>query len=407
MNTVVLTDRQSDGWRIALPVVLIFFVMAANTAIVPVLKESVKDRIDEKALGWFLSLSYLGSFLCAPLAGWLSDRSGHRKTWIVATAALSALSYLWMSFFPDPYVFFAVRFFEGAVGAFVLSLLMASVGDLEVELGRPYLMGLAGMTLALGGGLGMPLGAAGKADPAVPFMISAGFMALVSVGALALRDAGRLVESSHTTVPDFFKLLRLEWLLFIPLLFVFIDRFTAGFVTASLNLHLRETLHLGPGQTGSMLGLVFWPMGLLSFPVALLMKRTGVLLPVLLGSFVYGLALLLLGWTDNVVLLTALLALAGLGAALMFVPTLTLASRLAPESYRGTAIGAYMGIGSLGFLLGPLASVYLKSMLADYFEGMTLFAVLSGIFGSLEILVVLVVLPLYGWIGRRLRQSEA
>src|SRR5690606_39224926 len=111
-------------------------------------------------------------------------------------------------------------------------------------------------------------------------------------------------------------------------------------------------------------------------------------------------------WTDNVVLLTALLALAGLGAALMFVPTLTLASRLAPESYRGTAIGAYMGIGSLGFLLGPLASVYLKSMLADYFEGMTLFAVLSGIFGSLDVLVVIVVLPQYGWIERRLRQRE-
>ena len=78
---------------------------------------------------------------------------------------------------------------------------------------------------------------------------------------------------------------------------------------------------------------------------------------------------MLLGWTDNVVFLTVLLALAGLGAALMFVPTLTPVSRLAPEAYRKTATGARMGIGSPGFLLGPLASVYLESMRADYFGG--------------------------------------
>ncbi len=394
-----------QGLRIALPILLIFFVMAANTANIPVLKESVKDRLDEKALGWFLSLSYLGSFLCAPLAGWLSDHSGRRMVWIVSASALSSVFYLWMSFFPEAHVFFTIRFLEGAVGAVALSLLMASVADLEVELGRPYLLGLAGMMLALGGGLGMPLGAAGKSNPAIPFMISSAFMALVAVSAFYVKDAARHAPGSQTTVIEFLRVLRMEWLLLVPLLFVFVDRFTAGFVTATLNLHLRETLQLGPGQTGSMLGLVFWPMGLLAFPVALLMKRTGPLPPVLVGSFLYGLALLLIGWTDDVLVLTLLLALAGLSAALMFVPTLSLASRLAPPQYRAVAIGSYMGIGSLGFLLGPVAAVYLKALLARYFEGALLFAMQSGIFGSLEILVVLHVLPIYGWIRRKLLQQ--
>jgi MFS family permease len=298
-------------------------------------------------------------------------------------------------------IFLLVRFVEGVVGSFVLSLLLASVSDIEAEQSRPWMMGLAGAMLALGAGLGMPLGAGGRVDPAIPFLISASLMTVIAFLGISLRDADHLIESSHTTIREFLNLMRLERLLVIPLSFVFIDRFTAGFITASLNLHLRETLGLDPGQAGSMLGLVFWPMGLLSLPVSVLMSRTGAVFLMLVGSVIYGLALALLGWTLNVLEVTSLLAITGIGAALMFVPTLSLVSQWAPRNYRGVAIGSYMGIGSLGFLLGPLASVYMKALLANRLESSQVFPALATIFGSLELLMVVAVFPLIGWIRQR------
>lgn len=392
--------------HIVLPLFMILMVMVANTVIVPVLKESVKDRIDEKAVGWFLSLSFLGSVLFSPLSGWLSDRSGNRKIWILVTAFISSACYFYLSIFPEPILFFVTRFIEGAAAAFTLSLLLAMMGDFEAELRRPYLMGLAGMMLALGGGLGFPLGALGKSNPKLPFIAAAITMLIVGFLCFFIRDANRLSKTVQVKAGEFFSLMKSQWLLVIPLLFIFIDRVTGGFASSSLNLHLRETVGLDAAQTGRLLGYVFLPMGLLAYPVTLFMNRYGILLSVLLGSTVYGVALLFLGLTQSSAMLSLILVVAGVGAALMFVPTLALTSRLAPSSLRATAVGSYMGVGSLGFLIGPLLSVYLKSWLNQYYDAIDSFAILAAIFGSLELLMVLAVLPFVQKISLLIQQKQ-
>ncbi|MBW7858489.1 MAG: MFS transporter [Leptonema sp. (in: Bacteria)] len=400
------SNHRLNKAHIILPMLLILLVMIANTVIVPVLKESVKDRIDEKAVGWFLSLSFLGSVLFSPLSGWLSDRSGRRKAWIIVTAFISSACYFYLSVFPSPVPFFLTRFVEGASAAFTLSLLLAMMGDFEAELHKPYLMGLAGMMLALGGGLGFPLGALGKSNPQLPFLAAAITMCIVGFMSFFLKDATRLSKTVQVKTGEFFTLMKSQWLLIIPLLFIFIDRLTGGFASSSLNLHLRETVGLDAAQTGRLLGYVFLPMGLLAYPVTLFMNRYGILLSVLLGSGIYGVALLFLGLTQSSAMLSLILVVAGVGAALMFVPTLALTSRLAPASLRATAIGSYMGVGSLGFLIGPLLSVYVKSWLNQYFDAIDSFAILAGFFGSLELLMVIAVLPFSTKIITLIRQKQ-
>jgi MFS family permease len=45
----------------------------------------------------------------------------------------------------------------------------------------------------------------------------------------------------------------------------------------------------------------------------------------------------------------------GLAAAVMFVPSMVMTTDLVPDSVRATALGAFNGAGSLGFIFGPLA----------------------------------------------------
>jgi MFS family permease len=48
------------------------------------------------------------------------------------------------------------------------------------------------------------------------------------------------------------------------------------------------------------------------------------------------------------------MAVIGLSAALMFVPSMLMTADLTPPEIRSTAMGAFNAAGSLGFILGPM-----------------------------------------------------
>lgn len=379
---------------------LIFFSMLPVTMIVPVLKELIKDKLlsGNMEVALFTSVSMLGSFLFSPIAGFISDKLGNRNRIIALACILDALLFYLLTIVTDVNILLGVRFLEGAVHIFVIGLLLASVSDREnnpeskfFQMGK--LMGIAGMVLSLGAAFGMPMGAVGKIDPMLPFYIGSGIFLVVGFTSFFLLD-----DFIHESEEKFsFRLLlqslKLNPYLLIPFSFHFIDRFTVGFLVSSFNIHMREGLDFSPGLAGAFLGLVLFPMSLLSYPSAILAKKHGIFPLVLGGSLIYGIFLSLTGWFQSQTVLFILLLTAGIGAGVMYVPSMILASRMSPAGLNASVMSAFTGFGSLGFMTGPILSVNLENIYLEIFSGDTTFGFLSTSFGILEIFMVLLTIP--------------
>ncbi len=379
---------------------LIFFAMLPVTMVVPVLKEIVKDRFasGNMQVALFTSLSMLGSFLFSPIAGLVSDKLGNRNKIIALSCFLDAGLFYLMTLVANIQWFLFLRFLEGAVHIFVIGLLLSAISDREnhpesrfFRLGR--LMGIAGMAVSMGAAIGMPLAAVGKQNAWIPFYV--GSAIFISIGILSFYYLDDMIhkEVQKFHFRDLLHSLVLNPYLLIPFSFHFIDRFTVGFVVSSFNIHMREELHFSPGLAGAFMGLILFPMSLLSYPSALLAKRHGIFLMVLTGSLVYGTFLSLCGWTSEKEILFVFMLLAGIGAGVMYVPSMILASRMSPAGLNATVMSAFTGIGSLGFMTGPILSVCLESLYKTSFLKDQTMGELSTTFGMLEILLVILTLP--------------
>ncbi|MFB5649951.1 MFS transporter [Leptospira wolffii] len=388
---------------------LIFLAMLPVTMIVPVYKEIVKDRFGGSGYGvaWFQSSAMLGSFLFSPLAGWISDRLGVRRTLIAAFSLVDAILLVLLPFMPDQASLFFLRFLEGGAHIFVIGLLLASISDREKDpenrfYNKGILFGLAGTLLTLGGGIGQSLGFLGNSNPLLPFFAGGGILVLLGlVSFLFLRDS-RIYKSEKIYAENAKALLKFSPLLLVPILFHFVDRFTVGYFLSSLNLHLREDLGFTPGKVGSLFGTMFLLMSLLSLPAAVLSKRWNSIGLVWIGSFIYGIAQASTGFLESTSALTLSMVACGIGAGIMYVPAMRLASSLSPPGMNATTMTVFTGLGSFGFLLGPILSISLENALAENIGKPYSIAWTGIVFGGLEILLVLLTLPLF----RKIRSAE-
>jgi MFS family permease len=134
-------------------------------------------------------------------------------------------------------------------------------------------------------------------------------------------------------------------------------------------------------------------MSLFSYPFARLAKKTGPFLLMMIGSLLYGISLGLAGGVSGKTELFALLILCGTGAGVMFVPSMMLASQMSPKGMNASVMAGFTGVGSIGFMLGPIASTLLERYLKSSYSFESSFFILSLLFGSLEILVVFFTFP--------------
>ncbi|EMY78499.1 transporter, major facilitator domain protein [Leptospira weilii serovar Ranarum str. ICFT] len=383
----------------------VFLAMLPVTMIVPVFKEIVKDRFQSgnEEVAWFLSIAMLGSFLFAPIAGFLSDYFGTRKKIIILFCGFDALLLILLPYAENLPTLLFFRFLEGGAHVFVIGLLFASVADFEQsksEFENGTLMGLSGMLLSLGGAVGLAFGFLGKQDPTLPFRIGSGI--LIFLGWIVYRfvPEEKFRSSEKYSWKKSIALFLTHPLLLFPLSFQFLDRFTGGYFMSSLNLRLREEFSLNPSETGKMLSLVFLPMALLSYPAIRLSKRTGKYFPVAIGSLIYGVSLILSGMFQSVTRIGVSLLFCGLGAGLMFATSLRLASSLCKRENNGLVMTVLTGIGSLGFFLGPISSVGLDRISSAL--GPTWSSSLTAIvFGSAQILIVLASIPFYRTLNKK------
>jgi MFS family permease len=371
---------------------MIFLSMIPVTMIVPVFKEIVKDRLGGSnfSVAWFQSIAMLGAFIFSPLAGYLSDRWGDRRSFIIFFAIVDGIIFSLLPKSNSINSLLALRFIEGSFHIFVVGLLFSVLSDYEKSQENTFFkkglqFGLGGMLLTLGGGFGQALSFIGNKNPEYPFYLGSILFLLVSLIAFTYKKSFIQIQKSNN--PQTRLLFSLPAILLIPVLFHFIDRFTVGYFLSSFNLHLRESMNYSPGETGRLFGTLFLLMGILSYPATLLSNRFGNLRLILIGSVLYGFGIILTIFFSSYREIFLIMVLCGIGAGLMYVPVLKFGSQLSPSGQNGLVMSGIFGAGSMGFFLGPLASVTIESFqLTD--SG---FKASAWIFGFLEIAPAIIV----------------
>jgi MFS family permease len=400
---------------------IVFLVLFAQVLLYPGIDTLVAALGAETRLGasmWFLAVEYAAFVAFAVVWGALSDATGRRVPFVVCGALGGAVGYAVLAFVPVASfeTILLLRLFQGAttIGAFSLAITMLM--DLPGGHGRN--MGSAGIAIGGGTALGAPVGGQlYELGPLVPVALTAGLFLLVALLALLVDDrapadraeateAGDastpVQEPSGAAQPDdargvgsarlglgavssALSGLARRPILLVPYAFGFVDRLTAGFFALVGTLYFRETFALSPGETGLLLACFFAPFALLQYPFGTLSDRIGRVAPVLAGSAVYGLVVVLVGLAPTV--WTAAVAMVGVGVvgALMAPATMALVTDLASESERGAAMAGFNVFGSLGFLAGVLVG----GTVAGQFGYFAAFVVAGGI----ELLVVLLSLP--------------
>jgi len=343
------------GRAVVLPCLLLFGSMFNLTLVVAGLKEFIIDDLGGTVTDatLFFSVETIAYILFAPVWGLMSDRLGSRKPFVVIGFLASSALYATYWFVPSVSVLLTIRFVQGAAAVMGWSTVMAMLMDNPDRERHGRYMGFMGASLILGVALGAPTGGyltrwLGSRAPVLGAAVL--FFVLAILALIGLRETWR--ERASPTREILSTLLGTPKLL-LPYSLHFVDRFAVGLFVVVFPLYLDS---LGAGDAavrGRFLSYFLVPFALLQVFTGRMTERTGPLKPLVLGSGLYGIVLCTVGYAD-LYLLTPIMGLLGIFAAIMFPPAILLTSQLASPGTRGSAMGGFNVAGSLGFAIGPL-----------------------------------------------------
>jgi len=374
--------------------ILAISIMAPVTLPVPILRELVGERfeVSELLTSLFMSVNMVGAAIAAPLAGALADRIGRRRPLVIGALLADASCFLALTWDVPFGVFLAIRLVEGCAHIFALSLLLSIAASLGGDHRRGLTMGITGAGMMLGVALGAPIGGVlGSVDPLRPLFAGSALLVIASALATALLPdpAGFGERPGFRAIRQMVKQNRD---VIAPLLFAFADRFTVGFYTTTFSLFASGLHGATPPQIGLWISAFMLPFALFSFPFGVLADRvskTGLLCG---GSLIYGVLTASLGFWPTEWIGVGM-AVIGISAAIMFVPSMLMTTDLTPPAIRGAALGAFNTAGSLGFILGPITGGLVSQTVSASHGNLAGYRAAFAVAGSAEILCALLALP--------------
>ncbi|MEM9175245.1 MAG: MFS transporter [Myxococcota bacterium] len=380
--------------RIATMGLLAIGIMMPVTLPVPILRELVGERfaVSELLTSLFMSINMVGAAIAAPLAGALADRIGRRRPLVIAALLVDAACFGAMALDLPFAVFMGIRFVEGCAHIFALSLLLSISASLGGEHGRGVTMGVTGAGMMLGVAIGAPIGGVlGREDVLRPLTTGSGLLVAVSVlAALVLLDPKS--TESRPGAGEIWGAIKRHRAMIAPLIFAFADRFTVGFYTTTFSLFASGLHGADPPQVGLWIAVFMLPFALLSFPFGVLADRVSKTALLCGGSAVYGVLTASLGFWPTEWIAPGM-AIIGMSAAVMFVPSMLMTTDLTPPEIRSTALGAFNTAGSLGFILGPVTGGLVSDTVRASHGAAAGYQAAFGLAGVAEILCVLLALP--------------
>ncbi|UCE91141.1 MAG: MFS transporter [Methanobacteriota archaeon] len=343
---------------------LVFVCMFNLTFIVPSIKELIIDRFDATTTeaSLFVTVEMVAYIIFAMIWGSISDRHGERHRFIVAGLVGSAALYYLMTLAPDLVTMLSLRFVQGAMTVMSWSLIMTVALDTADRGSYGASMGVIGTGLALGLGIGAPVGGfVGDIDPLLPLHIAAMLFAIAAVAAwLFVRDAP--VLSRTESIARAIALALGERRVLPPYLFGFFERFSAGFLVLLFPLFMADAFGSSPQERGMFLGAFLLPFALLQYPFGRLSDLKGRNVMLVGGGISYAALFGMLGLFPWGIVLVAMIV-CGVFAAMLLPASMALLGSVAGEEEKGTYMGGFNAMGSLGFAIGP----FLAAVLADSF----------------------------------------
>ena len=297
-------------------------------------------------------------------------------------------------------VFLTLRFLEGCAHITALSMLLTLASHALPAERRGRAMGLVGGAMMFGVALGAPLGGAlGSYGALLPLQVGA-LLLLGVAGSAALFVRDFAGQDERPGLREILAALRAHPAIWVPLMFAFADRFTVGFFTTTFSLYLRRIHDLPSASIGLAIATFMIPFALLSYPFGRIAERYSALLLICVGSLLYGVGTAAVPHAALPGPLFALMFAVGVAAAVMFVPSMLLTIQLAPDSIRGTALGAFNAAGSLGFVIGPIAGGWISQTVAGSGDWLAGYRAAFAVAGASQVLCVALAIPLLLWLGR-------
>ena len=326
------------------------------------------------AKGLFVSAHFAAYIPFAFLWGGLSDRSGKRKPILLMGLTGQAVMFFLMPLIGDLWLLYAARFVEGAFSIATVSMLMTIALDTAPAGKRGMALGIFTLGMLLGNATGVLLGGIlARASYAYPFWAGSVLLSAVAVlVVLAVREPGT-VEPSRS-FRSAMLVFRQHPRLAIPYAFTFLDRLTVGFFVSQFSILAAEVYGLGPAGRGSYLGIFLICFALLSPLGGMLSDRFGRVLPILIGTTIYGLMIMLVGRVPAEPLYLVMV-IGGISGAVLYPPSIAMVGDYAGPGQRGVAMGGFNLAGSIGYTVGPV----LFGLVADRFGQLSTPLVAGGL----------------------------
>ncbi len=350
--------------------------------ITPVLDKLIREpfNLGNEGTAMFMAVHGVATLIFGVLAGALSDKIGRRVNLIVIGLIGSGLTTTLIPHIGHFPSLLALRFIDGMFGSVALGLLLTRALDMAGEANRNRTMGTMSIAIAAGFIIAPILtGLLGQRHLTALFAIAGAMLILGGFWMMAdLGSAERITRSDHS-LRSSIRVLSARPSLLIPIAFAFFDKFTFGTLAHLTALAVKD-LFGHETRASSLILLGFWIAFLLAcVPVSRICDRFGSLRTLVIGSALYGAALIALGWT-GLAGFAVVMILAGVFCAVQYVPSIALVGEFADPAQRGFSMGVWNMSGSIGIVVGIILSGKLSTIS---------YALAYGVAGGLEIGVAL------------------
>lgn len=288
-------------------------------------------------------------------AGQWIDRIGRKKI-LIFGMLIAAFSLLFYAFVTNPMQLLSVRFVHGIGGGLMIPAVFAYLGDRTGTDNRGKSMALSGAAIGVSAILGPAFGGLVTAYWGIEwvfYMISILLFVTAVCVYYKLPETYEPLERGSLHWQEWVKLLSHSKLV-IAYMAAFSLMFTLGIVSYMLPLKVGDL-----GFSSAITGLLLSTYGIIAIiifllPTNLIADRWGRMKPILTGLTLIFCALILLSLFSQIALLVAVMALYGVGFALLFPAMTALVIDHTQKVNRGRAFGLFYAFFSLGVVIGPV-----------------------------------------------------
>ena len=325
----------------------------AETVVATALPTISADLGDLRLLALVTTGYLVASTAVLPAYGWLSDRYGRRRLFVVAVA-LFLVGSVFGALAPGPVTLVLARLVQGSGAGGLLVLVQAEVAVLVPLRQRAAVMSGVGAVFAAAVIAGPPLGGWLASGPGWrwAFWLNLPLALAALVAAVVLMPPGRPTARTRPRSP--LSVLRRRQVRFATAGGLLLGASSFGMLVY-LPTYLQLVLGLSPGWAGVLMLALFGGLGILTVVAAQVVRRNGPVRALLVGgalAVAAGLALLGSGAASSLVAVVPALVLLGAGIGCVWEVVVVVVQAGVGEAEVGTATGANNLLREAGVVVG-------------------------------------------------------